>query len=44
MNAPLLGDGRYLLVVRREDASLLFALGMRLVPFQLNEARWTRDS
>ena len=27
MNAPLLGDGRYLLVVRRGDAALQFALG-----------------
>jgi hypothetical protein len=27
MNAPLLADGRYLLVVRRGDASLLFGLG-----------------
>src|SRR5262249_10867611 len=27
MNAPLLGDGRYLLVVRRGDAALQFTLG-----------------
>ena len=29
MNAPLLGDGRYLLVVRRGDAALQFTLGHR---------------
>jgi hypothetical protein len=27
MNAPLLPDGRYIVVVRRGDASLLFGLG-----------------
>jgi hypothetical protein len=29
MNAPLLGEGRYLLVVRRGDAALQFTLGHR---------------